>query len=88
MPQCGFCQPAQILTAVALLQENPDPDEEEIVQGMNGVLCRCGDLPGHCPGREAGGPGRGGDHDYGQDREKGDEPEEVHRPLHPGPAGP
>ena len=45
VPQCGFCQPAQILTAVAFLEENPDPGEDEIREGMNGVLCRCGTYP-------------------------------------------
>lgn len=45
VPQCGFCQPAQIITATALLAENPDPDEKEIQEGMNGVLCRCGTYP-------------------------------------------
>jgi len=39
--QCGFCTPAQILRAKALLDENPNPTEEEIRQALNGVLCRC-----------------------------------------------
>ena len=41
VPQCGYCQNGQILTAKALLDRNPDPTDEEIRQGMNGVLCRC-----------------------------------------------
>lgn len=45
VPQCGFCQPGQILTAVAFLEENPNPGEDEIRAGMNGVLCRCGTYP-------------------------------------------
>jgi len=39
--QCGYCTPAQILTAKALLDRNPDPSEAEIRQAMSGVLCRC-----------------------------------------------
>lgn len=39
--QCGYCTPAQIMTAKALLDRNPSPNEEEIRQAMNGVLCRC-----------------------------------------------
>ena len=41
VPQCGYCQNGQIMTARALLQQNPDPTDEEIRQGMNGVICRC-----------------------------------------------
>jgi aerobic-type carbon monoxide dehydrogenase small subunit (CoxS/CutS family) len=40
--QCGFCTPGMILTAYALLLENPRPSREEIVHGMNDNLCRCG----------------------------------------------
>lgn len=39
--QCGFCTSGMILTAKALLDENPDPTEEEIKEYMNGNLCRC-----------------------------------------------
>ncbi|NND15434.1 MAG: (2Fe-2S)-binding protein [Eudoraea sp.] len=41
-PQCGYCQPGQIMQAVALLEENPSPTREEIKTYMNGILCRCG----------------------------------------------
>jgi aerobic-type carbon monoxide dehydrogenase small subunit (CoxS/CutS family) len=41
VPQCGFCQNGQIMTAKALLDQNPDPSDAEIRQGMNGNLCRC-----------------------------------------------
>lgn len=41
VPQCGFCQNGQILTAKVLLSNNPDPTDAEIRQGMNGTLCRC-----------------------------------------------
>ncbi len=41
VPQCGYCQNGQIMTAKALLDQNPNPTDEEIRQGMNGVLCRC-----------------------------------------------
>jgi putative selenate reductase molybdopterin-binding subunit len=39
--QCGYCTPAQILAAKALLEQNPDPSEEEIREAISGVLCRC-----------------------------------------------
>jgi aerobic-type carbon monoxide dehydrogenase small subunit (CoxS/CutS family) len=41
VPQCGFCQNGQILTAKALLDKNPNPTDAEIRRGMNGALCRC-----------------------------------------------
>ncbi len=40
--QCGFCSPAMILSAKALLDGNPRPSESEIKQALSGVLCRCG----------------------------------------------
>lgn len=39
--QCGFCTPGMILASKALLDENPDPSEEEIVHFMHGNICRC-----------------------------------------------
>ena len=42
VPQCGYCQPGQIMQAAALLRSNSQPTREEIVSYMNGVLCRCG----------------------------------------------
>lgn len=39
--QCGFCTPAMVLTAKALLGKNPHPDEYQIRQSLSGVLCRC-----------------------------------------------
>ena len=41
-PQCGFCTPGQVMSAVALLEENPRPSREEARQAMSGNLCRCG----------------------------------------------
>jgi aerobic-type carbon monoxide dehydrogenase small subunit (CoxS/CutS family) len=41
VPQCGFCQNGQIMTAKALLARNPSPTDAEIREGMDGVLCRC-----------------------------------------------
>jgi aerobic-type carbon monoxide dehydrogenase small subunit (CoxS/CutS family) len=41
VPQCGYCQNGQIMTARALLDRNPDPTDAEIREGMEGVLCRC-----------------------------------------------
>jgi aerobic-type carbon monoxide dehydrogenase small subunit (CoxS/CutS family) len=40
--QCGFCTPGMILSGVALLSKNPSPKQEEIVQAMDGNICRCG----------------------------------------------
>lgn len=42
VPQCGYCQPGQIMTAAAFLSRNPDPSNEEIKAEMGGNLCRCG----------------------------------------------
>ena len=39
--QCGYCVPGMMMTAVELLSRKPDPSREEVVQGMNGHLCRC-----------------------------------------------
>jgi len=42
VPQCGYCQAGQIMSAAALLKRNPSPSDEEIEQAMMGNLCRCG----------------------------------------------
>jgi isoquinoline 1-oxidoreductase alpha subunit len=42
VPQCGFCQAGQIMTAAALLKKHPRPTEQQIDQSMAGNLCRCG----------------------------------------------
>lgn len=42
VPQCGYCQAGQIMTAAAFLEKNPNPSDAEIGQAMNGNLCRCG----------------------------------------------
>jgi len=42
VPQCGFCQSGQIMTAAALLAKKPQPSDKEIDQSMSGNLCRCG----------------------------------------------
>lgn len=42
VPQCGYCQAGQIMTAAALLKKNPKPSAEEIDSTMNGNICRCG----------------------------------------------
>ena len=41
-PQCGFCTPGQVMSAVALLNSNPRPTREEVRAGLSGNLCRCG----------------------------------------------
>ena len=45
VPQCGFCQPGQIMSAAALLKANPHPDDEQIDNAMRGNICRCGTYP-------------------------------------------
>lgn len=42
VPQCGYCQAGQIMTAAALLKENPNPSDEDIDNALAGNLCRCG----------------------------------------------
>ena len=42
VPQCGYCQAGQIMTAAAFIKDNPNPSEEEIATAMNGNICRCG----------------------------------------------
>ena len=42
VPQCGYCQSGQIMSAVALLKTNPNPDDAAIDSAMSGNLCRCG----------------------------------------------
>lgn len=42
VPQCGFCQSGQIMSAIALLNDNADPTDKDIDQAMSGNLCRCG----------------------------------------------
>lgn len=44
-PQCGYCHPGQIMQAIALLSKNSNPSRGEIVEAMDGVLCRCGTYP-------------------------------------------
>jgi aerobic-type carbon monoxide dehydrogenase small subunit (CoxS/CutS family) len=43
--QCGYCQPGQIMSAVALLTKNPNPSDKDIDDAMSGNLCRCGTYP-------------------------------------------
>ncbi|MEH6474295.1 MAG: (2Fe-2S)-binding protein [Sneathiella sp.] len=45
VPQCGYCQPGQIMSATALLIVNPKPTDAEISEAMSGNLCRCGTYP-------------------------------------------
>lgn len=42
VPQCGYCQSGQIMTAVSFLDQNPNPTEQEINESMQGNICRCG----------------------------------------------
>jgi isoquinoline 1-oxidoreductase alpha subunit len=43
--QCGYCQPGQVMSAVALLRSNPRPDDKAIDAALSGNLCRCGSYP-------------------------------------------
>ncbi len=45
VPQCGYCQPGQIMQAAALLSKDPNPTDEKLVSAMEGNLCRCGTYP-------------------------------------------
>ena len=45
VPQCGYCQSGQIMSAAALLERNPSPSDADIDAGMSGNLCRCGTYP-------------------------------------------
>jgi len=45
VPQCGYCQPGQIMSAAALLKHNPQPKDADIDQAMSGNICRCGTYP-------------------------------------------
>jgi len=45
VPQCGYCQAGQMMSAAALLEKNQSPTDEEIESGMQGNICRCGTYP-------------------------------------------
>lgn len=42
VPQCGYCQAGQIMTAAALLESNPNPSKDDVEEAMDGNICRCG----------------------------------------------
>ncbi|HAD29971.1 MAG TPA: (2Fe-2S)-binding protein, partial [Methylophaga sp.] len=42
VPQCGYCQSGQVVSATALLRDNPDPSDADIDNAMSGNICRCG----------------------------------------------
>ena len=45
VPQCGYCQSGQIMSAAVLLKENPKPTDNDIDEAMSGNICRCGTYP-------------------------------------------
>lgn len=45
VPQCGYCQPGQIMSATALLKQKPQPSDDDIDSAMSGNICRCGTYP-------------------------------------------
>ena len=45
VPQCGYCQAGQIMTAAGLLSADPEPDQAAVERAMAGILCRCGTYP-------------------------------------------
>jgi isoquinoline 1-oxidoreductase alpha subunit len=45
VPQCGYCQSGQIMSAIALLESNPNPSRDDVNAAMSGNLCRCGTYP-------------------------------------------
>ena len=61
--QCGYCTPGMIMNAHGLLQDNPNPTRDEIVQGMEGNLCRCSAYKRIVEAIEAYAGAAGGDHE-------------------------
>lgn len=49
-PQCGYCTPGQVMAAVGLLRENPNPTREEARMGLSGNICRCGSYDSYLDG--------------------------------------
>ena len=45
VPQCGYCQSGQIMSAIALLKQKPKPQDSDIDEAMSGNICRCGTYP-------------------------------------------
>lgn len=45
VPQCGYCQPGQIMAVSALLEAKPDPTDQEVDQALEKIICRCGTYP-------------------------------------------
>jgi isoquinoline 1-oxidoreductase alpha subunit len=45
VPQCGYCQSGQIMSAADLLAQNPTPDRDQIIEHMSTNICRCGTYP-------------------------------------------
>jgi aerobic-type carbon monoxide dehydrogenase small subunit (CoxS/CutS family) len=43
--QCGYCTPGMVMATVSLLRQKPNPSDADIIQGMNGNMCRCGTYP-------------------------------------------
>lgn len=48
--QCAFCTPGMIMSGKALLEENPDPDRQDVIEGLSGNLCRCGNYENEIKG--------------------------------------
>ena len=42
VPQCGYCQPGQLMNAAAMMERNPEPGDEDVDRAMSGNICRCG----------------------------------------------
>jgi isoquinoline 1-oxidoreductase subunit alpha len=60
VPQCGFCQSGQIMSAAALLTKNPSPSDDEVRRSMAGNLCRCGTYQRICAAVQRAAHGAGG----------------------------
>ncbi|HLK63936.1 MAG TPA: (2Fe-2S)-binding protein [Bryobacteraceae bacterium] len=54
VPQCGYCQSGQIMTAAALLAKTKQPTDADIDEALRGNICRCGNVPRHPPGDPSG----------------------------------
>ena len=83
--QCGYCTPGMLMSATALLEQNPSPSEDEVKVALQGNICRCTGLLEHRRGGRRG--GKGGRHDRRRDRGHDHPPEGLRRAERPAEGG-